>query len=258
MFNYKYNEITPRVVEAENAFERFFLEFESVEQAQDWYTQMSETLKAVLGRTIGSKCEVCFGPLQPAYCCHCIKCDRICCAECCGYINSHDRKTSSKNMACLSCLEYNENILNKNTDVKALIDSRNSCNRENYIQPVFVCNLAKKQELKLPEGWEACITHDSRVYYLNRSLWLSSWSLPKETFVNDAPYGWQKYYGEKDAGFYYQSKGHCVKFDRPLDPMKATVGCPDCDYAPTKNDIVKGVCPCCNTSLKVLSSLYVC
>lgn len=250
MLNYRYREATPTCVEAENAFERFYLTFSSAEEAKTWHVTLTTALDSVLKRTIGSKCEICFGPLRPAYCCHCIKCGRVCCEECCGYINSHDRKTASKNMACLSCLQYNDLVLGRNPDVQRLVDSRNSGDGERFVQPVFVCNMETQQELNLPEGWKACMLADSRVYYFNVKKWLSSWSLPKEEFENDSPYGWQKYYGDKEAGFYYRAKDHTTQFDRPLIPVETALGCPCCEYIPSQTDVERGFCPCCNTSLK--------
>lgn len=250
MLNYFYREQTPTSVEAQNAFERFYLTFSSVEEAKTWHGTLTSALDSVLKRTIGSKCEICFGPLRPAYCCHCIKCDRVCCEECCEYINSHDRKTSSKNMVCPSCLQYNDRVLGRNPDVQRLLDSRNSADGERFVQPVFVCNMETQQELELPEGWKACMLADSRVYYVNVKKWLSSWSLPKQEFENDAPYGWQKYFGEKDAGFYYRAKDHTTRFDRPLVPVSSALGCPCCEYIPSQSDVERDFCPCCNTSLK--------
>ena len=168
MFEYAYKPVTPTAVTASNVFERFFLEFDKPETARGWYDALSTSLEGVLKRTIGTTCEVCFGPLKPAFCCHCIKCDRICCEHCCGYINTQDRMTASKNMACLSCVTYNNKILSQNTIIRELIQSTNSANRRDFIQPSFVCNLNRKTQVSLPEGWEACILGDSRVYYFNR------------------------------------------------------------------------------------------
>ena len=249
MFNYNLNTASPITVEAENVFERLFLEFNSAEIAQEWHTELTTALKSVLERTLGSKCEICFGRLQPAYCCHCMKCDRICCADCCGYINSQDRKTSSKNMACLSCLSFNEKIMNNNTDVKKLIEKTNN-NQTEFLQPAFVRH---QVATRLPAGWEACMLADSRVYFFNRALWLSSWSLPQEDWENDAPYGWQKYFNEKKMPFYYRTTDQSVQFDRPLKEKELTIGCPGCDYFPTKEQIKEGHCPCCNSSLFISS-----
>lgn len=247
MFNYKHNTNTPSTVEAENVFERLFLDFGSEERAVEWHASLTKSLSSVLERTLGSKCEVCFGRLQPAYCCHCMKCDRICCANCCGYINSQDRKTSSKNMACLSCLAFNEDVLHKNTDVKRLLEATNG-NKTEFYQPVFV---RRQQVTNLPAGWEACMLEDSRVYFFNRALWLSSWSLPQEDWENDSPYGWQKYFNEKKMAFYYRSKDKCVQFDRPLKEEDMSVDCPGCDYHLTKSQVKEGHCPCCNTCLHI-------
>ena len=250
MFEYRYNKTTANAVCAQNAFERFYLEFEEPAEAQTWYRMLSQSLDRIVQQSISATCEVCFGPLEPAYCCHCIKCDRICCANCCGYINSQDRKTSSKNMACLSCVEYNNSILNQNTVIKELVESTNSKSMRDFIQPVFVCNMDRKTQVSLPEGWEACMLKDSRVYYFNRKEWLSSWSLPKEEFVNDRPYGWQKYYDENSRGFYYNVKTKRVSYSRPLGQVVVAMDCPGCGYVISKDDIKGGYCPCCNTSLK--------
>lgn len=250
MFEYAYKPVTPTAVTASNVFERFFLEFDKPETARGWYDALSTSLEGVLKRTIGTTCEVCFGPLKPAFCCHCIKCDRICCEHCCGYINTQDRMTASKNMACLSCVAYNNKILSQNTIIRELIQSTNSANRRDFIQPSFVCNLNRKTQVSLPEGWEACILGDSRVYYFNREKWLSSWSLPKEDFANDAPYGWQKYYDEKEHGFYYNTKTKEAAYSRPEKQVVVSMDCPGCGYVITKVDMKRGHCPCCNTCLK--------
>lgn len=249
MYNYYYNKALPNSVEAQNVFERFFLEFENEELAEEWHKLLTSSLESVLQRSIGCKCEICYGPLKPAYCCHCIKCDRICCDNCCSYINSHDRKTSSKNMACLSCVEYNNTILMNNTNVQELKRSRNSINREGFVQPTFVLNMERKAKLKLAAGWEACMLNDSRVYYFNRDKWLSSWSLPKEEFTNDSPYGWQKYYDDKGNGFYYNAKTKDVRFSMPKEHVDPISDCPGCSYMVTNKDMQQGYCPCCNTSL---------
>lgn len=249
MYNYYYSKALPKIVEAQNVFERHIFEFETPEIAQEWHERMISALNTVLQRNIGSKCEICFGPLKPAYCCHCIKCDRICCDTCCAYINSHDRKTSSKNMACLSCVEYNNTILMNNTSVQELKCSHNSINREEFVQPTFVLNMERKAKLNLPQGWEACMLSDSRVYYFNREKWISSWCLPKEEFTNDSPYGWQKYYDDKGNGFYYNAKTQDTRFGIPKERVDLMSDCPSCSYVVTNKDLEQGYCPCCNTCL---------
>lgn len=234
----------------QNAFEQFSLTFGTPEIAHNWYSLLTEKLSVLLERALGSRCEVCFGRLRPAYCCHCVKCDRICCENCCAYINSHDRKTASKNMVCLSCLSYNNEVLKDNTDVDVLIKSRNSGNQRDFIQPLFVCNMETKSQLNLLEGWEACMLSDSRVYYFNRNMWLSSWCVPKEGFRNDTPYGWQKYYGEKGSPFYYNVKTKKVSETLPYVDEVVMAGCPACSYELSQNDMESGKCPSCNTCVK--------
>ena len=136
-----------------------------------------------------------------------------------------------------------------NADVQLLKDSRNSKNNEDFIQPTFVLNMERKAKLMLPAGWEACMLNDSRVYYFNREKWVSSWSLPKEEFVNDAPYGWQKYYDDNGKGFYYHAQTQAVTYDLPTERITVVLECPNCNYVITEKNYDDKHCPCCNSSL---------
>ena len=91
--------------------------------------------------------------------------------------------------------------------------------------------------------------NDSRVYYFNREKWISSWSLPKDDFSNDSPYGWQKYYDERGNGFYYNVKTKGVLYSLPSDHIQPVSDCPACGYAVTDKHVEKGYCPGCNTCL---------
>ena len=249
MYTYDYNSKIPQSIRAQNAFEMFSLDFDTPALASEWHELLKSSLQSVLQRSIGSTCQICYGPLKPAFCCHCIKCDKICCENCCSYINSYDRKTSTKNMVCLSCVEYNNTILMNNTNVKELQHSHNSINTKDFIQPTFVLNMERKAKLKLPEGWKSCMLDDSRVYYFNCEKWLSSWAIPKDEYSNDSPFGWQKYYDEKGNGFSYNVKTKDVRFDMPKERIDPLGDCPACSYVITNKDLKQGYCPCCNTSL---------
>ena len=251
MYNYHYNPVEGREVIAQNAFESFRLLFETEELAQNWAQMLDTQLRSLIDRSVGAKCEICFGPLRPAYCCHCMKCDRICCQNCCDHINSEDRNTASKNMFCLSCLSYNAVVLNNNTRINVLTEARNSNNSKDFLQPVFVCDMATKAKQSLIDGWEACMLNDSRVYYFNREKWLSSWCIPTNDFDSDAPYGWQKYYDKRGVPFYYNTKTKQTSEDKPLAPVERSRGCPACGYDLSASDIQLGICPGCNTNVKL-------
>ena len=251
MYNYRYNAMEGCEVIAENAYETFRLVFDSEEQAQSWEQRLNKQLRSLVTRSGGSRCEICFGPLRPAYCCHCKKCDRICCEHCCDHINNTERNAGSKNMFCLSCLSYNATVLDQNTEISVLTDSRNSNNSKDFLQPVFVCDMATKGKQSLLDGWEACMLNDSRVYYFNREKWLSSWCIPKEDFDADAPYGWQKYYDKRGMPFYYNAKTKQTSEDRPLMRVERARGCPACGYELSLEDIRAGICPGCNTNVRL-------
>ena len=158
---------------------------------------------------------------------------------------------SLENMFCLSCLSYNATVLDQNTEISVLTDSRNSNNSKDFLQPVFVCDMATKGKQSLLDGWEACMLNDSRVYYFNREKWLSSWCIPKEDFDADAPYGWQKYYDNRGIPFYYNAKTKQTSEDRPLMRVERARGCPACGYELSLEDIRAGICPGCNTNIRL-------